>query len=198
MYHKLIDETKDVALKIVSKYISEESANSNSEEINELLVKTKEERTKTYLEKGYSEETLDIIFSDSFTLDEFVKQKKQIEIYELLDTIMRYEYDAFIAIGDIIDAITRGNFKSDLLKNDKNEKIESAYGHGVRYYSLKTHGFCEMVANYSSIIKSKHSNEILKLLRNIVGDELVDLLDEFYMTKIIGLKDYEKEPGKAL
>ncbi len=198
MYHKLIDETKDVALKIVSKYISEESANSNSEEINELLVKTKEERTKTYLEKGYSEETLDIIFSDSFTLDEFVKQKKQIEIYELLDTIMRYEYDAFIAIGDIIDAITRGNFQSNLLRNDKNEKIESAYGHGVRYYSLKEHGFDEMVANYSSIIKSKHSNEILKLLRNIVGDELVDLLDEFYMTKIIGLKDYEKEPGKAL
>ena len=111
---------------------------------------------------------------------------------------MRYEYDAFIAIGDIIDAITKGNFQSNLLRNDKNEKIESAYGHGIRYYSLKTHGFDEMVANYSSIIKSKHSNEILKLLRNIVGDELVDLLDEFYMTKIIGLKDYEKEPGKAL
>ena len=53
------------------------------------------------------------------------------------------------------------------------------------------HVFTEMVANYSVIIKSKRSEEALQILRAIVGDELVDLLDDFYKEKILKLPTYE-------
>ena len=52
-----------------------------------------------------------------------------------------------------------------------------------------------MIANYASIIKSKKGDETIKLLRYYVGDELVDMLDNFYMNKIIQLPTYQNLRG---
>ena len=197
-FQEIKHKVEEQSTSVVSRYITKDSAQVNSKEIENLLSKSREEQKKIYLEEGYSEETLDIIFSGSFTLEEFIEQKKVIEIGEMTDTIMRYEYGAFLAAGDIIDAILGGRFRSNLLKTEDNDIIKSAYGHGVRYYSKKDARFKEMIANYVQIIKSKNSKETLLLLRYIVGDELVDLLDKFYVTKIIKSEIYENYDKKTL
>ena len=177
---------------IVSKYITSSSINGSSSELSALLDQEKEKVREIYRAKGYTDETLDIILSKSFTIEEFVKQKKEIEKGELIDLILRYDYDVLAAISDIIDAITGGKLHSKLLKDDKGEDILQTYGHGIRYYTFgEEYVFGEMVANYSLIIKSKKSAKALQILRDIVGDELVDLLDDFYKSKILKLSPLE-------
>ncbi len=180
-YSEIKNKVTENAQGIIDKYPHKDD-DSQSKEIVELMKTKKEEISKIYLEKGYSQETISQIISTQFTAEEFVEQKKEIEKYELVDAIMRYEYDAFIAIGDIIDGVVGGKFKSNIYYNDKGETIQNAYGHGIRYYSRDDFEsvFLEMIANYSSMMKSKKSSENIALLRYIVGDELVDLIDNFY------------------
>ena len=68
--------------------------------------------------------------------------------------------------------------------------MQSIGGHGGKYYSdgiNLQNMFTEMVANYAVIIKSKKREEYLEVLREVVGNELVCMLDEFYTSKIIGM-----------
>ena len=184
------EATKEAEI-IVSKYITPSRIDSSSEELRDLLNAKKTDIKRIYRDKGYTDETIDIILSKSVTIEEYLKQKKEIEKGELADLILRYDYDALLAISDIIDAITGGKLHSRLLKNGE-EFILPAFGHGIRYYIHgERHVFTEMVANYSLIIKSKKSEEALQILRAIVGDELVDLLDDFYKGKILKLPTYE-------
>lgn len=196
-FHEIFKKVTETSSDTVSKYIDEASQDSIAE-ISTLLSSNKQEMRKKYIEKGYSEETFDIIFSQSYTLEEFVRQKKNIKISEVSDIIMKYDYDAFVAIGDIIDAISMGKFSSGLLKNDRGEEIRAAYGHGVRYYSKEKYGFIEMIANYLAIIKSKQSDKMIATLKFLTSDELVNLLDEFYKNKIINFQSYEISKGKIL
>ncbi len=187
-------QVRGEAKAIVFARINGDSIDANTEELMALLDGEKEKLKSIYRAKGYSEETLDTILSSSFTLEDFVKQKEKIEISELMDAILRYDYDAFIAIGDIIDAITDGRLFSQALRDKDGKRIPATFGHGIQYYtSDKVLGFDEMIANYSQIIKSKNSAKILPVLRDIVGDELVDLLDDFYKTKILKLPTDEKK-----
>ena len=202
-FQEIVKKTREQAKQIVNKYIVIAHNSDDEKRIDEMLNNEKEKMIQKYLEKGYSRETLDIVLASSFTRDEFINQKKEIEIEEVVDMIMRTEYDAFIAIGDIIDAISNGKFKSSLLYNSKQETILPAYGHGVKYYyrdnvdKSSEIKFTEMIANYSSIIKSKHANEIIETLRNIVGNELVDMLENFYKTKMLNLKGYNYEAERT-
>jgi DNA-binding MarR family transcriptional regulator len=179
------------AVDIVTKVMAANLTSEDEEEIDRLLNEEKERIKKLYLNKGYTEEELDAILSSTFTKKEFMAQKATIEVGEVEDFLMRHLYDAFTAIGDFIDGITYGHFRSKVLKDEEGKVIPSGYGHGVRYYKTRYLIFCEMVANYSEIIKSKHSKEIIALLRHIVGDELVDMLDNFYQNEMIGLPEYE-------
>ncbi len=176
---------------IVSKHITPSRIDSSREELRALLDAKKTAIKRIYHDKGYTDETIDIILSKSVTIEEYIKQKKEIEKGELAYLILQYDYDALSAISDIIDAITGGKLHSRLLKNGE-ELILPGIGHGIRYYAYgKTYVFTEMVADYSLIIKSKKSEEALQILRAIVGDELVDLLDDFYRSKILKLPTYE-------
>ena len=193
-YQQIFQSVKKSADDVVGKYISSDVAVDDVSIIDSMLSREREKIIRQYKEKGYSEETLDIVLSGTFTVSEFLDQKSKIEKSEVIDLILRYDYDAFVAIGDIIDAITNGKFRSNVLKNAQGEVIKSAYGHGIRYYakdgdtaSSINCRFSEMIANYALIIKSKHSVEMLEYLRSIVGDELVEMLDKFYMEKIVCL-----------
>ena len=202
-FQEILKKIREQAKQIVDKYIVITQNSDDEKRIDEMLNTEKEKMIQKYLEKGYSRETLDIVLSSSFTRDEFVSQKKEIEIEEVVDMIMRTEYDAFISIGDIIDAISTGKFRSSLLHNDEQETILPAYGHGVKYYyrddinKSSEIKFTEMIANYSSIIKSKQANEIIKILRDIVGNELVDMLDNFYKSKFLNLEEYKYETERT-
>ena len=189
-FQKLFDRVKSNSKAAISEYISQDVVHNNTQEISELLSSNKEKITETYIKRGYSKEVLDTVFGEPFTVEEFVEQKKSIEVFEMTDTLMRYKYDAFIAIGDILDGIERGRFRDDLLKNGAGETIDGAYGHGVRYYSRFELIFHEMVAEYSEIIKSKNATEALIYLRSLVGDELVDFLENFYFGSILKLENF--------
>ena len=202
-FHEIKKQVYERATMIVDSYINASVADEEASKISEMLETEKEKFIQQYLDKGYTRETLDVVLSSSFTKEEFLNQKRKIEIEEVVDFIMRSEYDAFIAIGDIIDAISDGKFRSRLLHDDENNIIPSAYGHGVRYYyddnpnELLRIRFTEMIANYSSIIKSKHANEIIEVLQNIVGNEFVTMLDDFYKKRLINAVEYDYESEKT-
>ena len=177
----------------ISEYYDKKYTGEKRKELETFLKKSKEEKKKE-LKETYEEDVLDIILEKTYSTEDFIKQRKELEEIEVVDTIFRNEYAAFIAIGDIIDAIFKGKFKNGILK-DNNQKIESAYGHGIEYYANGTHTFSEMIANYGTILKSKNEKEMFILLRKIVGNELVDILREFYTKKIIESQNYNKKEG---
>ena len=75
-----------------------------------------------------------------------------------------------------------------------------AYGHGVNYYSRGISNVIdEMIANYSEIVKSRNPKEGLRLLREYMGDELVDYLASYYENNILNSnKLKEVESGLTL
>lgn len=111
---------------------------------------------------------------------------------------MRSEFGSLMAIGDILDAIYEGKLNSEHLKNKQGEIIKRTPGHGLRYYYGTKHGFDEMIANFSYISKSKESEEMLELLKSIIGDELYNMLSEFYYQNIVGIKEEEQEASKSM
>lgn len=147
---------------------------------------------------GLSEEQLEEILGEMYTEEEYIDHQKRIFINENCDSIMSSEYGSFIAIGDIIDAIYEGKFRSEELINQHGDKIRGAYGHGLSYYYASIHGFDEMIANFASISKSKDSAEMLELLRTIVGDELYNMLSEFYYQNIVNINVEEMKTGRTI
>ena len=60
-----------------------------------------------------------------------------------------------------------GKLKGGILTDKDGNKIKGGYGHGIPYYSRGTSWiFDEMIANYSSIVKSENPLEGLQLLED--------------------------------
>ena len=205
-YARLFEQYRKQAMTkaetLVKEHINISDLEEENQKIDEILHTEKQKLIEQYIKRGYDLETLEIVLADSFTKEEFIRQKQIIEIREVTDQILRYDQDALSAVGDIIDAVADGKFRSNLLLNEKGEKIPPSYGHGVKYYNKSDKlrafleiRFAEMIANYSAIIKSKHSEEVIMLLKQIVGEELVSLLDNFYKEKMLKLPEYEYKEG---
>ena len=150
---------------------------------------------KEKLIKDYNEQILDTILSKTYSIDEFLSQKKEIEVQEFTSIVLQNDYYSFAAISDIIDAIFQGKFKNGVLTDENGEFFDKSPGHGIYYYEKQSKCFMEMIADYGSIIKSKESEEMIKYLRWIVGDEIVDILKNIYEEIIINsdVLTYEEE-----
>ena len=114
-----------------------------------------------------------------------------------IDVILRNEVSGISAISDIIDAIFEGKFHSATLTNSQNKKIKKMPGHGLYYYFETDHGFDEMIANFASMSKSKDANENLQMLKDIVGDEVYNMISNFYYKEIIQLNTENLEVSKG-
>lgn len=191
-YNKIKEETKSIiSLNVIEDYYNKLYQGEKLLELSLFLGESKEEQKEKF-KNDYNEQVLNTILASTYTVDDFIKQRIEIDAYEMTDAILRNEYDAFIAIGDIIDAIFTGRFKNGVLF-DKNGYIAPAYGHGIGYYRCRLDtSFSEMIANYATIIKSKNSDNILIYLRSIVGDNLVDMLKDVYENRIINSNRYSK------
>ena len=165
--------------------------NKDVVEINNFLNKSKEDRKKEFKSLGIDDDTLDIVLDNIFKPTEYIAHQKRLFIKENVDAILRSEFGAYISIGDIIDAIYDGDFNSGTLKNNEGKEIKSAYGHGLSYYYARPHGFDEMLANFCMILKSKDSAEVLDLLKNIVGEELYNMLYKFYYENIVNTNEIQ-------
>ena len=168
----------------ISDFYDSKYAGDSILELAQFLRSSKEAKKAVFKDK-YQEQVLDTILAKTYSVDAFIAERKQIEVDEVVDAILRSEYDAFIAIGDIIDAIFVGKYKNGVLQDENGQNINKAYGHGIHYYSIIDHGFDEMIANYGSIIKSKNNEGILEYLRSIVGDEVVDMIANCYEQRIL-------------
>ena len=198
-----IIEYKKKYYDIVKKLISEMPFGQIYDYINSMYQGEKRNQLEKFLESAkaeqkqkfkndYSEEVLDAILAKPYSVDKFLEQRKKIEKYEVFDVILNNEYAAFIAVADIIDAIFLGKLFDGLLKNTDGSYISMPFGHGIEYYSDPIHGFDEMIAEYGTIIKSKNSQEILLYLRYIVGDEVVDMIENVYINRILNSEKFNR------
>lgn len=178
---------------LFERYYTEEK----KEEIKRILAKSKEEKIEEYSKLGISKEQLDIILNEMYTEEEYIAHQKRIFIKEKEDAIMRSEYGSLIAIGDILDAIYEGKLRGKGLKNNQGENVRVLYGHGISYYYATKHGFDEMIANFASISKSNDSEKMLKLLKETVGEEVYNMISNFYYENIVGLTLEEKQTKKV-
>lgn len=154
-------------------------------EIKEFIEMSKEDKIEYYKKQGYSQEELEIILDESFTLDQYISNQKRIKCAEMSNNILLTHYSELIAICDIIDAIFDGDYYHSKLKTKNNETIKGVFGHGIGYYYSKDIVFQEILANYSAILKSDRKEESLTILESMIGRELLELLDDFYENRML-------------
>ena len=181
------EEVEENYMKKYDETITEEK----KEKIKKFLEEEKVKQKETYLKLGYSEETIDMILRQTYTLEEYLKQDRRIKKDNMVDLILRTRYSPLLCTADYLDAIHRGKFKSSELIDQNDEPIKSAYGHGIAYYRRSLDwAFGEMIANYSEIIKSNNAEEGLITLRYYIGDLIVDYIKDYYDNHILNSQTY--------
>jgi hypothetical protein len=92
--------------------------------IKSFVEKSKEEKRKMLLEKGYDKETVDRLLNTSFTLSEYILQHKKIQKKEIVHAISSALLEDDLAIGDFYDAVFRGEYSADKLKDENGSSIK--------------------------------------------------------------------------
>ena len=153
---------------------------------------SKEDKKESYENLGYTKEELELVLNESFTIEQYIISQKRIKIEEMSNNLLCSYYSELISICDIIDAIFEGDFYHSKLQTNDGKKIKGVFGHGIGYYYSSDICFQEILANYSSLMKSSRKEESLSILKSLVGEELIELLDNFYTQKIINSKMYSE------
>lgn len=197
-YRKLINNITLLVEQRYDSFFKSYYSPEKVEEIKKNLTKSKEEKKKEYKELHIPDEQLDMILSDMYTQEEYIDHQKRIFIEDNVDAILRNEFGSLLPIGDILDAIYEGKLHSNTLKDSQGEAICKTGGHGLNYYYATLHGFDEMIANFAAISKANDAKEKLKMLKSIVGDEVYDMIRNFYYQDIlkINLEENKVYGGK--
>lgn len=196
-YRKLINNITLLVEQRYDSFFKSYYSPEKVEEIKKNLTKSKEEKKKEYKELHIPDEQLDMILSDMYTQEEYIDHQKRIFIEDNVDAILRNEFGSLLPIGDILDAIYEGKLHSNTLKDSQGEAICRTGGHGLNYYYATLHGFDEMIANFAAISKANDAKEKLKMLKSIVGDEVYDMISNFYYHDILKLNTEELEETKV-
>lgn len=167
-------------------------------EINDYLKLNINEKIKIYTKLGYQEEDIKNILNNTLTLEEYLKNDKRIKCQEMLNNIQAVNNSEIQAISDIIDALFSGLYHDSKLIDNNNKQIIGTFGHGLLYYNSINSIFQEIFANYCLLIKSDRKNKILDILKDITGEELITLLNNFYENKIINSSKYTNQNNKIL
>ena len=196
-YRKLINNITLLVEQRYDSFFKSYYSPEKVEEIKKNLTKSKEDKKKEYKELHIPDEQLDMILSDMYTQEEYIDHQKRIFIEDNVDAILRNEFGSLLPIGDILDAIYEGKLHSNTLKDSQGEAICKTGGHGLNYYYATLHGFDEMIANFAAISKANDAKEKLKMLKSIVGDEVYDMISNFYYHDILKLNTEELEETKV-
>lgn len=166
--------------------------NDKKDEIKEFIQSTKEEKIEQYLKLGYTREELELILDESYTLEQYMKCYKRVECNKKLSNVMAVSYSEVQAISDIIDAVYGGEYYNSRLQTSSGKTIGGTFGHGMFYYYSIDVVFQEIFANYCLLLKSEKRDESLYILKEIVGEDLIVMLDKFYNEEILNSTKYEK------
>lgn len=197
-YEIVINKIKLLAEKKYQQFFESYFDSKKMLEIDEFLNKKQEEKKEEFKTLGLSDECLDTILGNMFTTEEYFEQQKRIIINEYVEDIIRGEFEIFCVIGDILDAIYEGELFSGELKNESGKKIKRTAGHGISYYSNQQHGFDEMIANFSYILKTPNLKENLDIIRQLIGEEAFNMINDFYINNIIYSNADKLKQGKNL
>ena len=167
---------------LTTKYSKQE----NIIDIQSILSKDIDKYRDKFKSLKIPEEQLEQILKDTFSVEEYIKREIIIIANEITAKTMEENYENVGAISDIIDAIFEGKPHDGVLNNASGQRVAACGGHGIKYYSQTLmHGFDEMIANFAVLVKSKGSEENLRVLRDIVGDEVYNMISNFYYTNIL-------------
>lgn len=184
--NKIMKNIKNYFLNFANEVLTAHySKQENIMDIQDILSKDISEYRDKFKSLKIPEEQLEQILQETFSVEEYIKREAIIVASELTDTTIRNNYASIGATNDIIDAIYRGKVCDGVLKSADGQKIASFGGHGIRYYSQNKHGFDEMIAQFAVLVKFKGAEENLQILRNIVGDEIYNMISNFYYTNIL-------------
>lgn len=184
--NKIMKNIKNYFLNFANEVLTAHySKQENIMDIQGILSKDISEYRDKFKSLKIPEEQLEQILQEIFSVEEYIKREAIIVASELTDTTIRNNYASIGATNDIIDAIYRGKVCDGVLKSADGQKIVSFGGHGIRYYSQNKHGFDEMIAQFAVLVKFKGAEENLQVLRNIVGDEIYNMISNFYYTNIL-------------
>ena len=182
----------------------DETYDFNDKSILRFINNAKNKTMEEYSKKGYSKRAIEEIINKEYTEEEYKKQYKKIQVNSLSVAIGRLKINPMLALSDIIDAVYDGEFLQLNLKNRTGGVIRPIGGHGVYYYKNRSDNkFDEIFANYMAIKKciddeifkfvySKEDDKPLDVLRYVLGNELVDYLDNFYDREILNSRKYSK------
>lgn len=184
--NKIMKNIKNYFLNFANEVLTAHySKQENIMDIQGILSKDIDKYRDKFKSLKIPEEQLEQILQETFSVEEYIKREAIIVASELTDTTIRNNYASIGATNDIIDAIYRGKVCDGVLKSADGQKIVSFGGHGIRYYSQNKHGFDEMIAQFAVLVKFKGAEENLQVLRNIVGDEIYNMISNFYYTNIL-------------
>ena len=150
----------------------------------EALINAKEEGM---LESEY----INYLIDNILTFEEFCTTFEKSASLECKQEIASYEFGLECELEDLFDALSRGYFYSygiDL--NGETEILD--IGHGFDYYK-SVEPFVEIIANYGVIIKSSRKDELLDVLKDVMGSEFIEFLNEFYANMYLKDLDYKIE-----
>ena len=184
--NKIMKNIKNYFLNLANEVLTAHySKQENIMDIQSIASKDISEYRDKFKSLKIPEEQLEQILQETFSVEEYIKREAIIVASELTEATTRNNYASIGATNDIIDAIYRGKVCDGVLKSADGQKIASFGGHGIRYYSQNEHGFDEMIAQFALLVKSKGAEENLQVLRNIVGDEVYNMISNFYYTNIL-------------
>lgn len=144
--------------------------------LNEFF-KSKRERL---ISLGFDEEIINKVLFEALTIEEYINHQKRVFKEEYTISYMRIHYGNLVVVSDILDALYEGKLSTGKLVNKEGTLIQNTYGHGISYYSDINYLFTEMIADYAAIVKSNDGKEYLDLLHSIIGDELYNLIVNYY------------------
>ena len=161
------------------------------DELKQYVECSKEDIIEFYIKLGYTREEVEVILDETFTLEQYMDCHKRIECSEKLNNIMAVSYAEIQAVSDIIDAIYEGMYYNSKLVSTNGEKIKGTFGHGMIYYHSIDVVFQEILANYCLLLKSDKKDETFQILKNIIGNDLFNMLDKFYNVELLNSSKYE-------
>ena len=188
-----LEETINARIdKDYEKWSNEYYTNDKLDELKEFVECSKEDKIEKYIKLGYTRDELEVILDESYTLEQYMECHKRIECNERVYNIMSVSYSEVQAISDIIDAIYGGEYYNSKLKTIDGKTIKGTFGHGMMYYYSKDVIFQEIFANYCLLLKSDRKDESLSILKDIIGEDLLLLLDNFYNEELLNSSKYER------
>lgn len=110
------------------------------------------------------------------------------ERYYYIINILKNFYTEERYLENLLDAILDGKIC------DNKYDIKSFSGHSSNYYRINsTRSFEEVICNYVTIKNSYRKERLINKLRELVGDELVDIIEEYVRKRNKLEKDYVKK-----